>query len=121
MINFYYGTLIPGTDAGEGVYFIKQKNNRHTIYIKRENQAAELYGETNDIYLECDVENYIEVDVKIADKRRISEKQRKFIFSASEVLRLLQVLPLSTFVFSMKMLCLSTHRHQVNFLSRCSE
>ena len=49
MINFYYGTLIPGTDAGEGVYFIKQKNNRHTIYIKRENQEAELYGETNDI------------------------------------------------------------------------
>ena len=48
MIGFYYGTLIPGIDAQEGVYFIK-KDKQYSIYIKRENENAERYGDTNDI------------------------------------------------------------------------
>lgn len=48
MIGFYYGTLIPGIDAQEGVYFIKN-DKQYSIYIKRENENAEKYGDTNDI------------------------------------------------------------------------
>lgn len=48
MINFYYGALIPGNDANEGIYFIKN-DKQYSIYIKRMNESAEKYGETNDI------------------------------------------------------------------------
>lgn len=35
----------------------------------------------NDMYLECDPDNSIEVSVRIIDNRKITEKQRKFIFA----------------------------------------
>ena len=48
MINFYYGTLIPGTDAGEGVYFIKQ-NNINDYYYEEDlkSKGCKEYQETN--------------------------------------------------------------------------
>lgn len=49
MINFYYGTSIPGNSVQEGIYFIKNNNNKYSIYIKRDNYDVEKYGETNDI------------------------------------------------------------------------
>lgn len=50
MIGFYYGTSIPGTGAEEGIYFVKDSNNKYSIYTKRDkNSAAELYGETNEL------------------------------------------------------------------------
>lgn len=50
MIGFYYGTSIPGSGAGEGIYFVKDSNNKYSIYTKRDkNSAAELYGETNEL------------------------------------------------------------------------
>lgn len=50
MIGFYYGTSVPGKGAGEGIYFVKDSNNKYSIYTKRdEDSAAELYGETNEL------------------------------------------------------------------------
>lgn len=48
MIGFYYGTSIPGTDAKEGIYFVKN-NNKYSIYTKRKNEEACKYGETNEL------------------------------------------------------------------------
>ena len=48
MIGFYYGTSIPGADAKEGIYFVKSNNN-YSIYTKRDNENAEMYGQTNSI------------------------------------------------------------------------
>lgn len=36
---------------------------------------------TGDMYLECDSNNAFEVSVKLIDKRKITERQRKFIFA----------------------------------------
>lgn len=38
-------------------------------------------NQVNDMYLDCDLENYIDVDVKLIDKRHITEQQRKFVFA----------------------------------------
>ena len=34
----------------------------------------------NDMWLDCDTTNSLEVDVRLLDKRHITEQQRKFIF-----------------------------------------
>lgn len=36
---------------------------------------------TDDMYLDCDTRNYLNVDVKVVDERKISPEQRKFIFA----------------------------------------
>lgn len=38
-------------------------------------------GHVNDMYLDCDVNNALEVDIKLLDKRHISDQQRKFVFA----------------------------------------
>lgn len=48
MVGFYHGTIIPGNDANEGIYFIKQ-GTAYSIYAKRDGVAPELYAETNDV------------------------------------------------------------------------
>ena len=75
MIGFYYGTLIPGADAHEGVYFVKNNDKQqYSIYIKRNNENAEKYGDTNEITSEhLDSlwskigENFVAKTVTIAD------------------------------------------------------
>ncbi len=38
-------------------------------------------GVINDLFLDCSPSNYIDVEIKVIDTRRISEQQRKFIFA----------------------------------------
>ena len=49
MLGFYYGTSIPNQDALEGIYFIKDENNKsYSIYIKIKDEDAVKYGDTSD-------------------------------------------------------------------------
>ena len=49
MLGFYYGTSIPNQDAQEGIYFIKDENNKsYSIYIKIKDENAVKYGDTSD-------------------------------------------------------------------------
>lgn len=48
MVGFYHGTIIPGNDANEGIYFIKQ-GTAYSIYTKVNGKAPELYAEANDV------------------------------------------------------------------------
>lgn len=48
MVGFYHGTVIPGNDANEGIYFIKQ-GTAYSIYTKQDNLAPELYAQANEI------------------------------------------------------------------------
>lgn len=53
---------------------ISKKNGQYVV--------KELWlSHTNDMYLECDPDNSIEVAVRIIDRRKITEKQRNFIFA----------------------------------------
>lgn len=49
MIGFYYGNSVPGNQAEEGIYFVKN-NGKYAIYTKlNNNSAAEFYGEPNEV------------------------------------------------------------------------
>ena len=53
---------------------IRKINGIHVI-------EGAVLGEINDLFLDCSPDNYIDVEIKIIDTRRISEKQRNFIFA----------------------------------------
>jgi hypothetical protein len=48
MIGFYHGTAIPGNNAKEGIYFIKN-NNTYSIYAKVKEQDLQLYANVNEV------------------------------------------------------------------------
>lgn len=53
---------------------IKKKNGDYILEGFRTSQ-------TNDMWLDCDTNNSLEVSVKVIDNRRITDKQRHFIFA----------------------------------------
>lgn len=52
-------------------------HKKNGIYILKDYRLSQA----NDMYLDCDRDNSIEVEIKIVDKRVITEKQRRFIFA----------------------------------------
>lgn len=53
---------------------LHKENGRYILKNFRLNQV-------NEMYLECDAANSLDVDVKLIDRRLITEQQRKFIFA----------------------------------------
>lgn len=52
-------------------------SKRNGTYVLTNYKLSQI----NDMYLECDSNNILEVDVKLVDKRHITDQQRKFIFA----------------------------------------
>jgi hypothetical protein len=53
---------------------LKKKNG---VYVVEQYKPSQI----NDMYLDCDENNALEVDIKLLDKRHITDQQRKFIFA----------------------------------------